>query len=66
MTEMGHAFWDDPAHIAQRNAKLQRIPLCRFVETQDVADLVLFLASPSADFISGTCIALDGGMSVTP
>jgi NAD(P)-dependent dehydrogenase (short-subunit alcohol dehydrogenase family) len=66
MTEMGHAFWDNPAHLAEKNAKLGRIPLHRFVETQDVADLVLFLASPSADFINGTCIALDGGMSVTP
>jgi 2-deoxy-D-gluconate 3-dehydrogenase len=66
MTEMGRAFWDDPAHLADKNAKLERIPLHRFVETQDVADLVLFLASPSADFINGTCIALDGGMSVRP
>ncbi len=66
MTEMGRAFWDNPAHLAEKNAKLQRIPLHRFVETQDVADLVLFLASPSADFINGACIALDGGMSITP
>jgi NAD(P)-dependent dehydrogenase (short-subunit alcohol dehydrogenase family) len=66
MTEMGRAFWDDPAHLADKNAKLERIPLHRFVETQDVADLVLFLASPSADFINGTCITLDGGMSVRP
>ncbi len=66
MTEMGRAFWDNPAHLAEKNAKLQRIPLHRFVETHDVADLVLFLASPSADFINGACIALDGGMSITP
>ena len=66
MTEMGHAFWDDPAHLAAKDAKLQRIPAHRFAETQDIADLVLFLASPSADFINGVCIPLDGGMSVTP
>jgi NAD(P)-dependent dehydrogenase (short-subunit alcohol dehydrogenase family) len=66
MTEMGRAFWDDPAHLADKNAELERILLHRFVETQDVADLVLFLASPSADFINGTCIALDGGMSIRP
>jgi 2-dehydro-3-deoxy-D-gluconate 5-dehydrogenase len=66
MTDMGHEFWDAPAHQAEKQAKLNRIPLHRFCEPQDVADLVLFLASPSADFLNGVCIPLDGGMSVTP
>lgn len=40
---------------------LENIPLGRFGDPEDVANLVLFLASDRADYISGESINLDGG-----
>jgi 3-oxoacyl-[acyl-carrier protein] reductase len=43
-----------------------RCPLGRMGTTDDVAQAVLFLASPASNFITGTVLTIDGGMSVTP
>ena len=40
----------------------QVIPLRRFGQPQDVADAVLFLASPQAGYITGQVITVDGGL----
>jgi 3-oxoacyl-[acyl-carrier protein] reductase len=40
-----------------------RVPLGRMGESEDYADLVAFLVSERATFITGTAINLDGGMS---
>jgi 3-oxoacyl-[acyl-carrier protein] reductase len=40
-----------------------RVPLGRMGEAEDYADLVAFLVSERATFITGTAINLDGGMS---
>jgi len=47
---------------AQRQAMLQYIPLGRFGQPADVAAAVAFLASPSAGYITGTTIDVNGGM----
>jgi NAD(P)-dependent dehydrogenase (short-subunit alcohol dehydrogenase family) len=39
-------------------------PLRRFATAEEVAELALFLCSSKASFITGQCIALDGGYSV--
>ena len=39
------------------------IPLQRLGEAEDVADLVCFLASERARYITGTAINIDGGIS---
>jgi NAD(P)-dependent dehydrogenase (short-subunit alcohol dehydrogenase family) len=39
------------------------IPLRRLGEAEDVADLVCFLASERARYITGTAINIDGGIS---
>ncbi|WP_165227475.1 3-oxoacyl-[acyl-carrier-protein] reductase [Aquisphaera insulae] len=41
-----------------------RIPLKRFGTPEDIADLVCYLASPAASYITGQVIAVDGGMTV--
>ena len=40
---------------------LAKIPLRRFGQPVEVADLVLFLASPASDLITGEAILIDGG-----
>ena len=51
----------DPAHVAAVNL---RTPLGRWGQPDDIAGPVLFLASASAAFMTGTCLAIDGGYSV--
>jgi len=46
----------------QKQAMLKFVPLSRMGQPQDVANGVLFFASPLADYITGQVIAIDGGM----
>jgi len=43
-----------------------RIPLKRFGQPSDIANLVAFLASDDASFITGSEYNIDGGMNVNP
>ena len=43
-------------------ADLQTIPLRRFGRTEEIADVVCFLASDRASYVTGTTIAVDGGL----
>lgn len=43
---------------------IQRIPLKRMGEPQDIANLIAFLVSDDASYITGQCIHIDGGLSV--
>jgi 2-deoxy-D-gluconate 3-dehydrogenase len=60
LTAMGRQVWGDPKKGDPMKA---RIPSRRFGEPVEVADLVLFLASPASDFICGQVIHIDGGLS---
>ena len=46
-----------------RKAKTRRVPLGRLGEAEEFADLVAFLVSDRARFITGTSINFDGGAS---
>ena len=60
LTPMGEMVWGDPAKGDPMKAK---IPAGRFGRTTEVADLILFLASPASDMICGQTILLDGGFT---
>ena len=47
-------------------AMQERIPLKRFGQPEDVANLVAFLASDEASFITGSEYNIDGGMNINP
>jgi len=61
LTPMGEQVWGDPAKGDPMRAK---IPLRRFGKPIEVADLILFLASPASDLICGETILIDGGYTV--
>ena len=46
----------------QREETLKHIPLGRLGDAEDIANAALFLASPSARYITGQALTVDGGM----
>lgn len=54
------AFFPDPE---ARRIRLERVPLGRFGEPDDVAGLACFLSSDDARWLTGQVIVLDGGIS---
>jgi NAD(P)-dependent dehydrogenase (short-subunit alcohol dehydrogenase family) len=60
LTDMAREAWSDEAKSAPVKA---RIPLRRFGEPIEIADLVLYLASPASDYICGQVMLIDGGYS---
>ena len=58
-TDMTDAMTD-----AAKEATLQQIPLKRIGTPKDIAEMVAFLASPKASYITGQVISVDGGMAM--
>lgn len=52
-----------PQGVAQAAA---RVPLGRVGEPDDIADVILFLASPQARYVTGQVIVADGGLAISP
>lgn len=61
VTEQSARSRQDAQHVENVN---KRTPLGRWGLPDDIAGPVLFLASDQAKFMTGTCIAIDGGYSV--
>lgn len=62
VTEQSAKSRTDPNHVAAVNL---RTPAGRWGQPEDIAAPVLFLASAAAGFMTGTCLAIDGGYSIT-
>lgn len=58
LTDMNRAFLTDADH---RRQSIEHIPLGRLGEPEDVADVVAFLASDDARYMSGAELLVDGG-----
>jgi 3-oxoacyl-[acyl-carrier protein] reductase len=48
----------------RRNEIAQQVPLARFCTAQEIADVVSFIASPQASYITGALIPVDGGLGM--
>jgi len=55
-------YLNDPAFYS---ALVERIPMGRVCETEDLAGIALFLASDASSFITGQNIFVDGGVTAT-
>lgn len=53
---------ENPANV---EAVLSKVPLKRFGLPNEVNDLVLFLSSKRAEFITGSCVIIDGGQTIS-
>lgn len=62
-TPINEEAWSDETAMA---ALLTLIPYGRIGETDDVARAAVWLASDEADYITGTTLFVDGGMSLYP
>ena len=58
-TDMTHVLGDEV-----KAAVVKQIPLGKFGEPDDIAAAVAFLASAEAKYITGQCLAVDGGMAM--
>ena len=47
-----------------RRKRTEGLPIKRLTDTRDLGLLAVYLASPASDWMTGQCIALDGGESV--
>jgi NAD(P)-dependent dehydrogenase (short-subunit alcohol dehydrogenase family) len=57
-TAMTEAFYQDEAW---QRAMLQKIPMRRFGQVDDLVGAAIFLCSPAARYITGVCLPVDGG-----
>jgi NAD(P)-dependent dehydrogenase (short-subunit alcohol dehydrogenase family) len=58
--EQGALLGQSPEEFTR--ARVRQVPLGRMERPEDVANVIAFLASPRADYITGQAISVDGGL----
>jgi glucose 1-dehydrogenase len=62
-TPINHTAWETPDAL---NKLLTLVPYNRIGQPEDIGKLAAWLASDDADYITGTTIFMDGGMTLYP
>ena len=62
-TPINTAAWDTPEAYADL---MRLIPYKRIGEPEDIAHAAVWLASDEADYVTGTTLFVDGGMTLYP
>lgn len=60
----GFVATDMTENLSENNALVDHIPMKRFAQSEDIANLALFLASDQSDYITGEVIRIDGGLAM--
>ena len=60
----GFVATDMTKNLSENNALVDHIPMKRFAQPEDIANLALFLASDQSDYITGEVIRIDGGLAM--
>lgn len=61
-TELSQFAWSDPDTAA---AFVERAPLQRWGEPEEVAEVIAFLAGPKSSYMTGATVVVDGGLTLT-
>jgi len=62
-TPINRAAWSTPEAYA---ALMKLVPYERIGEPEDIAQAVVWLASDDSDYVTGTTLFVDGGMTLYP
>ena len=62
-TDINNEVWQDEEKAKEL---LKLIPYQRIGEPEDVAEVATWLASQKSDYVTGTTIYVDGGMTLYP
>ncbi|MDE3254273.1 MAG: SDR family oxidoreductase [Bacteroidota bacterium] len=62
-TPINHDAWDTAEHLQEL---LKLVPEKRIGQVEDIGKAAVFLASDDADYINGTTLFVDGGMTLYP
>lgn len=49
-----------------RTSVAKSVPLGRIAQTDEIADVVIFLSSPRSSYVTGASWMIDGGMTAAP
>ena len=60
----GFVATDMTENLSENNALVDHIPMKRFAQPEDIANLALFLESDQSDYITGEVIRIDGGLAM--
>ncbi len=62
-TPINHDAWDTQAHLQEL---LKLIPQKRVGQVEDIGKVAVWLASDDSDYVNGTTLFVDGGMTLYP